>query len=58
MDIINEDLMLEVLATGGRMVWISELSGWPNRQIRAFGARNGYLFDASGAPYRPPGPLR
>jgi hypothetical protein len=52
---ITEDLMLTLLGSGRSLTWITEVSGWPGRQVRNFAGKHGYLFTREGALYVPPG---
>jgi hypothetical protein len=49
-----EHVVLMLLGEGQNLRWISRVSGWPARQIQLMGSRNGYLFTATGAAYKPP----
>jgi hypothetical protein len=55
---ISEDLMLALLGPGRSLTWITEVSGWPGRQIRTFASRHGYLCTPEGTFYIPPGMRR
>jgi hypothetical protein len=50
---ITEDLMLVLLDSGRSLTWITEVSGWPGRQVRAFAGRHGYFAAPDGTLYRP-----
>jgi hypothetical protein len=58
MTAVSEDLMLTLLRAGRDLPWLSQVTGWPSRQVRIFASDHGYLIAKDGSTYRPPGRSR
>ena len=54
MFVASEAQIVNCLAHGCNLTWISETTGWPVRQVHNVAGRHGYLFTADGTPYKPP----
>jgi hypothetical protein len=54
MFVASEAQIVNCLAHGCNVTWISENTGWPVRQVHNVAGRHGYLFTADGTPYQPP----